>query len=88
MNTRWLSLALVAASLSPLAAQAQRQHGRPHPPGGPQAALLEGRKAFRRDDFIFLAPFFAYILCVVVSFVSAPYKGPSVDDFVGACRRM
>ena len=44
--------------------------------------VLEGRKAFRREDFIFLAPFFAYLLYVIVSFVSAPYRGPSVDDFV------
>ncbi len=44
--------------------------------------LLEGRRAFRREDFIFLAPFFAYLLYVVVSFTHAPYKGPSVDDFV------
>ncbi|MDO8805519.1 MAG: tetratricopeptide repeat protein [Elusimicrobiota bacterium] len=44
--------------------------------------VLEGRKAFRREDFIFLAPFFAYLLYVIISFLSAPYKGPSVDDFV------
>ncbi|PKM97084.1 MAG: hypothetical protein CVU79_10090 [Elusimicrobia bacterium HGW-Elusimicrobia-3] len=44
--------------------------------------VLEGRRAFRREDFIFMAPFFAYLLYVMVSFVSAPYKGPSVDDFV------
>ncbi|OGR41385.1 MAG: hypothetical protein A2X35_10260 [Elusimicrobia bacterium GWA2_61_42] len=44
--------------------------------------VLEGRRAFRREDFIFLAPFFAYLLYVVISFLNAPYKGPSVDDFV------
>ena len=44
--------------------------------------VLEGRRAFRREDFIFLAPFFAYLLYVFVSFISAPYKGPSVDDLV------
>ena len=44
--------------------------------------ILEGRRAFRREDFIFLAPFFAYLLYVVLSFLHAPYKGPSVDDFV------
>ncbi|OIO01117.1 MAG: hypothetical protein AUJ51_08805 [Elusimicrobia bacterium CG1_02_56_21] len=44
--------------------------------------VLEGRRAFRREDFIFLAPFFAYLLYVIISFLSAPYKGPSVDDFV------
>ena len=43
---------------------------------------LEGRRAFRREDFIFLAPFFAYMLYVIISFLSAPYKGPSVDDLV------
>ncbi len=44
--------------------------------------ILEGRRAFRREDFIFLAPFFAYLLYVLISFLHAPYKGPSVDDFV------
>ncbi len=44
--------------------------------------LLEGRRAFRRDDFIFLAPFFAYLAYVILSFLRAPYPGPSVDDFV------
>lgn len=44
--------------------------------------VLEGRKAFRREDFVFMAPFFAYLLYVVVSFSHVPYKGASVDDFV------
>lgn len=44
--------------------------------------LLEGRRAFRREDFIFLAPFFAYLAYVILSFLRAPYPGPSVDDFV------
>ncbi len=44
--------------------------------------VLEGRRAFRREDFVFLAPFFAYLLYVIISFLSAPYRGPSVDDFV------
>lgn len=44
--------------------------------------LLEGKRAFRREDFIFLAPFFAYLLYVIASFLHAPYRGPSVDDFV------
>ncbi len=44
--------------------------------------LLEGRKAFRREDFTFLAPFFAYLLYVIVSFLHAPYRGACVDDFV------
>lgn len=44
--------------------------------------VLEGRRAFRKEDFIFLAPFFTYLLYVIVSFTHAPYNGPSVDDFV------
>lgn len=44
--------------------------------------VLEGRKAFRREDFVFLAPFAAYLFYVIVSFFHAPYMGPSVDDFV------
>jgi len=44
--------------------------------------VMEGRRAFRKEDFILLAPFFAYLLYVIVSFFHAPYRGPSVDDFV------
>ncbi len=44
--------------------------------------ILEGKRAFRKEDFIFLAPFFAYLAYILISFASAPYKGPSVDDFV------
>ncbi|HBA61709.1 MAG TPA: hypothetical protein DCZ92_13035 [Elusimicrobia bacterium] len=44
--------------------------------------ILEGRRAFRKEDFILLAPFFAYFIYIIVSFVHAPYTGPSVDDFV------
>ncbi len=44
--------------------------------------VLEGRKAFRKDDFILLAPFFAYFLYIIISFLHVPYKGPSTDDFV------
>ncbi|MBI4656696.1 MAG: tetratricopeptide repeat protein [Elusimicrobia bacterium] len=44
--------------------------------------LLEGRRAFRKEDFVFLSPFFVYLVYVIISFVHAPYKGPSVDDFV------
>ncbi|MFA6433905.1 MAG: O-antigen ligase family protein [Elusimicrobiales bacterium] len=43
---------------------------------------LEGRKAFRKEDFVFLAPFFAYLVYVLISFCHAPYKGSSVDDLV------
>lgn len=42
----------------------------------------EGKKAFKRDDFIFLSPFLAYLAYVWVSFMHAPYKGPSVDDLI------
>jgi len=44
--------------------------------------VLEGRKAFRKEDFVFLAPFFAYLIYVLISFCHAPYKGASVDDLV------
>lgn len=43
---------------------------------------LEGKKAFKRDDFIFLAPFLAYLAYNIISFLHTPYTGPSVDDFV------
>ncbi len=44
--------------------------------------FLEGKKAFRKDDFIFLSPFIAYLAYVWISFSHAPYKGPSVDDLI------
>lgn len=44
--------------------------------------VLEGRKAFRREDFVLLAPFFAYLAYVMVSFLRTPYPGWCVDDFV------
>lgn len=44
--------------------------------------FLEGKKAFRKDDFIFLSPFIAYLAYVWISFLHAPYKGPSVDDLI------
>jgi len=43
---------------------------------------LEGRKAFRKEDFVLLAPFFAYLAYVIVSFLRTPYTGSCVDDFV------
>ncbi|HOX22320.1 MAG TPA: O-antigen ligase family protein [Elusimicrobiales bacterium] len=43
---------------------------------------LEGRKAFRKEDLPVLAPFFFYLAYVWVSFMHAPYKGPSLDDFI------
>ena len=44
--------------------------------------VLEGRRAFRKEDFVFLAPFLAYLIYVIISFCHAPYKGASVDDLV------
>jgi tetratricopeptide (TPR) repeat protein/O-antigen ligase len=44
--------------------------------------ILEGRKAFRKEDFVLLAPFFAYLIYNVISFIHSPYKGPSIDDFL------
>lgn len=44
--------------------------------------ILEGKRAFYKADFVMLAPFFAYLFYVILSFINAPYKGPSVDDFV------
>ena len=44
--------------------------------------VLEGKKAFSRADFLMLAPFLAYLACVLLSFIHVPYHGPSVDDLV------
>ncbi|GAB4033449.1 MAG: tetratricopeptide repeat protein [Elusimicrobiota bacterium] len=44
--------------------------------------FLEGKRAFRKDDFIFLSPFISYLAYVWISFLHAPYKGPSVDDLI------
>ncbi len=43
---------------------------------------MEGWKAFDREDLVCLAPFLAYLGVDLLSFLHAPYKGPSVDDFV------
>ncbi len=43
---------------------------------------LEGKRAFKRNDFIFLAPFLAYLAYNIMSFLHTPYTGPSVDDFI------
>ncbi|MFA6583633.1 MAG: hypothetical protein WCS77_04980, partial [Elusimicrobiaceae bacterium] len=43
--------------------------------------VSEGRSAFKKSDFVFLAPFLAYLGYIVISFLNAPYMGPSVDDF-------
>ncbi len=42
---------------------------------------LEGKHAFKKSDMIFLSPFLMCLIYVVISFLHAPYKGPSVDDF-------
>ncbi|MDD4005316.1 MAG: O-antigen ligase family protein [Elusimicrobiaceae bacterium] len=42
----------------------------------------EGKKAFRKPDFVVLAPFLAYAGYIIFSFLQAPYRGPSVDDFI------
>jgi len=44
--------------------------------------ILEGKKAFAKTDFVLFAPFLAYLAYIVFSFAHAPYKGPSLDDFV------
>jgi putative inorganic carbon (HCO3(-)) transporter len=44
--------------------------------------FLEGKKAFKKDDFIFLSPFIVYLFYVIISFLHVPYKGPSVDDLI------
>lgn len=44
--------------------------------------ILEGKKAFYKADFLLMAPFLAYLVYVIFSFIHAPYKGPSVDDLV------
>jgi len=44
--------------------------------------VLEGKKAFRKADFLIFAPFIAYMVYVLLSFLHAPYHGSSVDDVV------
>ena len=43
---------------------------------------MEGRKAIYKADMVFLAPFLLYALYIILSFLNAPYKWLSVDDFV------
>ena len=45
----------------------------------------EGFKAFRREDLVTLAPFLAFFASGIVSFLHAPYPGPSIDDFIRRC---
>lgn len=44
--------------------------------------ILEGKKAFTKDDFVFLAPFLAYLFYIIFSFINIPYKQWAIDDFV------
>jgi len=44
--------------------------------------LNEGRNAFRRQDFVFFAPFLLYFAYIIFSFINVPYKGQSLDDFI------
>ncbi|NLH39409.1 MAG: tetratricopeptide repeat protein [Elusimicrobia bacterium] len=44
--------------------------------------ILEGKKAFTMDDFVFLAPFIAYLAYICFSFINEPYKQWAIDDFV------
>lgn len=44
--------------------------------------VTEGKTAFRKEDLVFLAPFLAYFVYIIFSFINAPYKGPSLDDFI------
>lgn len=44
--------------------------------------LNEGRNAFRKQDFVFFAPFLLYFVYIIFSFINVPYKGQSIDDFI------
>lgn len=44
--------------------------------------LMEGRKAIHKQDLVFLAPFLLYAVYIIISFLNAPYKWLSTDDFV------
>lgn len=44
--------------------------------------IMEGKKAFTKDDFVFLAPFLAYLVYIIFSFINEPYKQWAIDDFV------
>ncbi len=44
--------------------------------------ILEGKKAFSKDDFVFLSPFIAYSTYIIFSFINVPYKEWAIDDFV------
>jgi putative inorganic carbon (HCO3(-)) transporter len=44
--------------------------------------ILEGKKAFSVDDFVFLSPFISYLFYIFFSFVNVPYKEWALDDFL------
>lgn len=44
--------------------------------------FLEGKKAFKKEDFVFLSPFLAYLIYMIFSFINVPYKQWAIDDFV------
>ena len=44
--------------------------------------FLEGKKAFSKDDLVFLSPFISYFLYIIFSFVNVPYKQWAIDDFI------
>ena len=44
--------------------------------------IMEGKRVLEKADFLLFAPFLAYLLYVWISFIHAPYHGPSVDDLV------
>jgi putative inorganic carbon (HCO3(-)) transporter len=44
--------------------------------------ILEGKKAFSLQDFVFLSPFLAYLLYMFFSFINVPYKEWAIDDFL------
>lgn len=44
--------------------------------------ILEGKKAFLKDDFLFLSPFIAYFFYMIFSFINVPYKEWALDDFI------
>ncbi len=44
--------------------------------------ILEGKRAFSKDDFLFLSPFMTYFIYIIFSFINVPYKEWSLDDFV------
>lgn len=44
--------------------------------------VLAGRRAFNREDLVCLAPFLAYLVVGILSFLHAPYRMASTDFFL------